>query len=109
MLTDCLHQWFAFAANGLNLLPGLQKMKDHLLAACAQVLQPAIELAEQGFPVSPVTAYHWDISAPQLRGPGKISLLNPEGRAPRAGEIQRNPDLATTFRTLAEHGALEGT
>jgi gamma-glutamyltranspeptidase/glutathione hydrolase len=73
-----------------------------------QVLQPAIELAESGFPVSPVTAYHWEISAPQLRGPGKASLLNPEGRAPAAGEIQKNPDLAATFRTVAEHGAHEG-
>ena len=73
-----------------------------------QVLQPAIELAEQGFPVSPVTAYHWDISLPQLRGPGKAAFLTPDGRAPAAGEIQRNPDLGRTFRSLAEHGALEG-
>ncbi|BDA50498.1 Glutathione hydrolase proenzyme [Coccomyxa sp. Obi] len=73
-----------------------------------QVLQPAIELAEQGFPVSPVTAYHWEISTPQLRGPGKAAFLTPDGRAPAAGEIQRNPDLAATFRSLAKHGALEG-
>eukprot|EP00959_Pyramimonas_sp_CCMP1952_P423464 8870326-Pyramimonas_sp.AAC.1 len=25
-----------------------------------QVLEPAIELAESGFPVTPITAYHWD-------------------------------------------------
>jgi gamma-glutamyltranspeptidase len=25
-----------------------------------QVLEPAIELAENGFPVTPITAYHWD-------------------------------------------------
>lgn len=72
------------------------------------MLQPAIELAEQGFPVSPVTAYHWEISAPQLRGPGKAAFLTPDGRAPAAGEIQRNPDLGATFRSLAKHGALEG-
>jgi gamma-glutamyltranspeptidase len=31
-----------------------------------QVLQPGIELAEQGFPVSPVTAYHWKACAGAL-------------------------------------------
>jgi gamma-glutamyltranspeptidase len=31
------------------------------------VLQPAIELAEQGFPVSPVTAHHWQQLLWQVR------------------------------------------
>lgn len=75
---------------------------------CAQVLQPGIELAEQGFPVAPVTAYHWAESVPQLRGPGKAAFLTANSRAPAAGEIQKNPHLGATFRSLAEHGALEG-
>jgi gamma-glutamyltranspeptidase/glutathione hydrolase len=69
-----------------------------------QVLAPAIELAEQGFPVSPITARAWDRGIPQLRnGPHSKELLI-DGRAPRAGEIMRNPNLARTFRELAEHG-----
>ncbi|CAK0786946.1 hypothetical protein CVIRNUC_010160 [Coccomyxa viridis] len=73
-----------------------------------QVLQPAIELAEEGFPVAPVTAYHWQAASMELRGPGKAAFLNPQGRAPGAGEIQKNPDLGRTFRSVAEHGAHEG-
>ena len=73
-----------------------------------QVLQPAIELAEDGFPVAPVTAYHWAATSMELRGPGRAAFLNPDGDPPNAGEIQRNPDLGRTFRSVAEHGALEG-
>jgi len=70
----------------------------------SQVLAPAIELAEQGFPVSPITARAWDRGIPQLRnGPHGNELLI-DGRAPRAGELMRNPNLARTFRELAEHG-----
>ena len=73
-----------------------------------QVLQPAIQLAEEGVPVAPVTAYHWQAASMELRGPGKEAFLNPEGRAPSAGETQKNPGLGRTFRSVAEHGALEG-
>ena len=70
----------------------------------SDVLAPATELAEEGFPVSPITARAWDRGIPQLRnGPHSRELLI-DGRAPRAGEIMRNPNLARTFRELAEHG-----
>ena len=82
--------------------------RGHIAVMMMQVLQPAIELAEEGFPVAPVTAYHWQAASMELRGPGKAAFLNPEGRAPSAGEIQKNPDLGRTFRSVAEHGALEG-
>ena len=36
------------------------------------------------------------------------AFLTEEGGAPKYGQIQCNPDLGQTFRTLAEHGALEG-
>lgn len=69
-----------------------------------QVLAPAIELGEKGFPMSPITARAWDRGIPQLRnGPHSNELLI-GGKAPRAGEIMRNPNLALTFRELAEHG-----
>jgi gamma-glutamyltranspeptidase/glutathione hydrolase len=68
-------------------------------------LQPAIRLAEKGFPVAPITAYFWDRSAQrQLRdAPGGVELTI-EGRAPRAGEIFRNLGLAHTFKRIAEFG-----
>ncbi|PKS07730.1 hypothetical protein jhhlp_006338 [Lomentospora prolificans] len=76
------------------------------------VLLPAIELGEEGFPVSEQTAYFWDESEKLIRkaSPNFAEMLKndpnaPDGvRAPRAGEIMKNPELAKTFRTLATEG-----
>ena len=76
-----------------------------------QVLQPAIELGENGFPVSPITANFWAKGAKRLKeqgGNGIKAFLQLDGSAPKAGQLQKNPALATTFRTLAEKGAEEG-
>jgi len=77
-----------------------------------QVLQPAIELAEQGFPISPVTAHYWDLCLFQIErqgGPGAKAFYAADSGAPKAGQVQRNPDLAQTFKSLAANGALEGS
>ena len=59
-----------------------------------QVLQPAIDLADAGFPVAPLTAEFWSRGVPQLqRGPHGGEMMI-DGRAPRAGEVFRNPNLA---------------
>lgn len=70
------------------------------------VLAPAIELAEEGYPVAPMTAVLWSAGvASQLsNSPGGRELLI-DGRAPYPGEIFRNPTLARTFRAVAEGGA----
>lgn len=69
-----------------------------------EILQPAIELAEGGFPVAPFTAFAWNRSEALIKkGPyGEEILIN--GKAPQEGQIMKNPTLAQTFRTLAEHG-----
>lgn len=71
----------------------------------ATTLAPAIRLAEDGFPVSPITAHFWGRGVErQLRtSPGGLELTI-EGRAPRPGEIFRNPGLARTLRAVAEAG-----
>ena len=70
-----------------------------------QVLSPAVRLAEGGFPVAPLTAYFWSRGAErQLKNAPGGSELTINGRAPRAGEIFRNPSLARTFRAIAESG-----
>jgi len=68
-------------------------------------LAPAIHLAEQGFPVAPLTAYSWGRGVErQLRhAPGGLELTI-SGRAPRAGELFRNPGLGRTLRRVAEGG-----
>jgi gamma-glutamyltranspeptidase/glutathione hydrolase len=70
----------------------------------SKVLAPAIRLAEQGFPVAPITAYFWERSAKRLsNAPGGIELtLN--GRAPHAGEIFHNQGLARTLRRIIAEG-----
>lgn len=71
----------------------------------SRVLEPAIRLAEVGFPVSPLTAYFWQRGVEtQLRKALNGMELTLEGRAPRAGEIFRNPGLARTLRTIASDG-----
>lgn len=69
-----------------------------------EVLEPVIDLAEKGFPVSPLTSYAWERGAERLgSGPYGGEILK-NGRAPRAGEIMKNPTLAQTFKELATHG-----
>lgn len=71
----------------------------------ARVLQPAIALAKEGFPVSPVTAYSWDRGVPLLqRSVNAGELLTPAGVAPVAGEVFMNANLAATFEALATEG-----
>jgi len=69
-----------------------------------EVLTPAIELAEGGYPVSPLTAHAWANGVPFLKsGPYGDELLI-RGRAPGAGEIMKNPTLAASMREVVEHG-----
>lgn len=71
-----------------------------------RVLAPAIRLAEEGFPVAPVTAFHWARGAArQLAAAPNGGELLIDGRAPRPGEIFRNPGLACTLRLVAEGSA----
>src|SRR5262245_25520411 len=70
-----------------------------------ELLSPAIQLAEDGFPVAEITAAEWTASEPILRAEEEATRVYlPDGRAPRIGQIVRNPDLAATFRTLAAEG-----
>ena len=71
----------------------------------SRILGPAIRLAEEGFPVAPITAYFWQRGAERqlAQAPGGQELTL-DGRAPRAGEIFRNPGLARTLRAVAEGG-----
>jgi gamma-glutamyltranspeptidase / glutathione hydrolase len=70
------------------------------------VLAPAIRLASDGFPVAPLTSYFWGRGAQrQLASAPNGRELTIDGRAPKAGEIFRNPGLARTFETVARGGA----
>ncbi|HEX7449920.1 MAG TPA: gamma-glutamyltransferase [Pirellulales bacterium] len=72
----------------------------------AEVLQPAIEYAEQGFPVSEIIAHDWQSAQKGLaRWPDSAKTFLPDGRAPTVGQVFRNPRLAATYRAIAAGGA----
>ena len=71
----------------------------------SELLMPAIEYAESGFPVMEKAAADWADSVAKLkRTPASSSNYLVDGRAPRAGEIFRQKNLGRTFRTLARGG-----
>jgi len=74
----------------------------------ADILAPAIELAESGPPIGAVTAQLWKQQESLLRSTGATCMLNEKGNAPRVGERKPNPELANTFRRLAKDGAQKG-
>jgi len=71
----------------------------------ADLLAPAIDYAENGFPVMEKAAADWaDAVAKLRRTPASASNYLVDGRAPRAGEIFRQKNLARTFRSLGRGG-----
>jgi gamma-glutamyltranspeptidase / glutathione hydrolase len=72
----------------------------------ADVLAPAIELAERGYGVGVVTAASWERQVPALKNlPGFREAFMPLGRAPKPGERFRFPAAAATLRNIAAtHG-----
>ncbi|NDJ52119.1 MAG: gamma-glutamyltransferase family protein [Chloroflexi bacterium] len=71
----------------------------------SDILAPAIRLAQEGFPVAPLTAYFWGRGAERQLGNsagGQELLIN--GRAPGAGEVFSNPTLGKVLQSIAETG-----
>lgn len=69
------------------------------------VLAPAISYARDGFPVSELIAYYWEIGGHRLKEwPNFAGVFLPGGRAPEKGDIFKNPDLAKTYEVLASQG-----
>ncbi len=76
------------------------------------VLEPAIALCESGAPVPPVISYyiHRNMELFNESGHGIEEVANanrtyaPGGHTPKVGEVFRNPDLARTYRLIAQGG-----
>jgi gamma-glutamyltranspeptidase / glutathione hydrolase len=76
-----------------------------------EVLQPAIDYADQGFPVTEEIASLWRMkNALPLQGcctqmdPDSTKTFYVSGKAPVTGTIFRNPDLAKAFRLIQQQG-----
>jgi gamma-glutamyltranspeptidase/glutathione hydrolase len=71
----------------------------------ADLLAPSIAYAEEGFPVSETIARGWQGAATSLKKhPGAARTYLPGGRAPRAGDVFKNPNLARSYRLMAKGG-----
>src|SRR5262245_5574188 len=66
-----------------------------------EVLAPAIDLAERGYPLSEAYARHMG-SEKLLKYPSSARIYAPDGKRWKEGEIFKNPDFARTLRRLAE-------
>jgi gamma-glutamyltranspeptidase/glutathione hydrolase len=74
--------------------------------ALADILEPASEIAERGYAVSPIVAQKWAAAIPELRDQsGFAATFMPAGRAPQVSELMRLPDHARTLRLLGSRGA----
>ena len=69
-----------------------------------EVLAPAVQYAREGFPVSELIAYYWGRSRFLARYPGFRETFLRNGRAPRKGEIFKNPALANTLERIGKDG-----
>jgi gamma-glutamyltranspeptidase/glutathione hydrolase len=71
----------------------------------SDLMAPAIFYAENGFPVSEIIADAWarqrDFLAEEKYS---ADTFLPNGRAPKPGELFKNPDLGGSFRLIAQHG-----
>jgi gamma-glutamyltranspeptidase/glutathione hydrolase len=71
----------------------------------ADILEPAIGYAEEGFPVSEIIAGGWRAATSALqRWPDTAQTYLIDGHAPAEGEIFRNPRLAASYRAIAQQG-----
>jgi gamma-glutamyltranspeptidase/glutathione hydrolase len=73
----------------------------------AELLEPSIRYAEEGAPVPEMIARYWT----KAQDDGRLSITAeaqrtylPGGRAPKAGEIFKNPNLGRSYRAIAESG-----
>ena len=71
----------------------------------ADVLRPAIEYAESGYPVSEMVAFQWAGAEARLKQHYGGEELLLRGSAPRSGEVMTIRTLADTLRTIAYGGA----
>lgn len=71
----------------------------------AELLKPAIQYAEEGFPVSEIIAADWAGSAPSLaKVPSSAACFLRDGKAPAFGAIFKNPGLAKSLQAIATGG-----
>ncbi len=70
-----------------------------------KVLAPAVKYAREGFPVSELIAYYWQLSVPaRAEYANFLETFTRNGRAPIKGEVWTNEMLARTLETIGRKG-----
>jgi gamma-glutamyltranspeptidase/glutathione hydrolase len=67
-------------------------------------LEPAIDYAANGFPLSSIISESFDFDAKDA--PSLAKLYHPDGRKPTYGEVFKNPLLAASYQLIARDGPL---
>lgn len=79
-------------------------LKSHGTMTLAQVLQPAIEYAERGFPVSEIIGTDWHEAVQHKGNPDFAATFLPNGQPPAIGSIFTNKNLAASLKKIAAGG-----
>jgi gamma-glutamyltranspeptidase/glutathione hydrolase len=89
-----------------GVVDGWQKLADKFgRKKLAEDLAAAIRTAQDGFPVPEWTAAYWASEVDYLRRDEEAAKTYlPGDRAPKVGEIFRNPELAWSLQQIAQHG-----
>jgi len=84
-----------------------EALKSYGTISLSDALQPAIEYAEEGIAVNPWianSAEDYAIDTLKDAFPELVEICMPEGRMPKVGDILKFPDLAQTYKLIAEKG-----
>ncbi|MFT5277500.1 MAG: gamma-glutamyltranspeptidase/glutathione hydrolase, partial [Granulosicoccus sp.] len=109
-----------FAAQGLDKIPAFGPLPVSVPGAVdgwfmlndrfgskpmQELLAPSIDYARNGFPVSEVIAYYFEMNQKRIgHYPGFTETFTINGKTPKKGQIFRNPNLAATYEKLATGG-----
>ena len=91
-------------------VPGLLRMlasahQQHGKLAWASLFEPAIELAEKGFPISPRLHALLKAEKSLLKDTQSVAyFFNPDGTPLPVGHVLTNPGLAAVYKAVASHG-----
>ena len=82
----------------------LTLLDEYGTLSLGEVLEPALRLSGEGFPVYPGLRRALENSAVRFRAewPGSAEAYLPGGEVPEVGAILRNPDWARTFKRVAD-------
>lgn len=95
--------------NTPGLIGGVMKIyEDFASLSLEKIFEPAISYAEEGYPVTPQIAKLWGESYEKYKNLNReefnefFKSFTLDGRAPRAGEVFKSPDMARTLREIRD-------